>query len=906
MVQVQYITREFIPRVDLTTLGNTFNTLEQGHQAAVQAASDLKTAVSQLDMNEDEDEFKEQLVNEINQTIDDNTLYGNSYGALDNLVTQAGNIQSDGRVIGRLRNQKAKKEYDAKVDAMAIPDGMKQMYKEENPYYYEDGKVDANTGRILPGEMWKAKTNPVTTVPLSEIQRYALQIAAKDAGSGESVSFLDANGKPTPDPMQSADGAIYKQVGTKWERLSEDKIRQAYRVAIDSIPGAKDSLNQDYRYATWQYDKLVKDAEAKGGDITPYVKGYTDKNGNVYTKDQWLNNKINNFADVAAYNHVYSSVNYGTALQNKKARESGNGSGAGIGAGGINLFNGERAISKGIVGYEEVETNAFADAANSKNAANNTVLSLVRKYMPNSFKSADSVTDLIRMSKVSGPGNLANYIAQHAKGITKNELIQLRNASMAYIASNKQYNQFIKSAKNKDQVDALRFSQDVANGEFTNSNKYSKDIIKYRNQVFGGDGYAQFEVGKDVLQQYLNMHGLKTVQQLINKGYNVSPAGDDTYYIRFTGENADAACQFQLDLDKADDAVTGSFGGWLKKTFTNRAGSGNYVLTFGGDEKNNSKSYFVNTSPNFANNNPKGAAFNQMMSAYNKGLETAAKAEQQLGVTKGKRTFNSYANGSFGSMFYQSNGDNFSPNELNTLMGQADTDVDNLIASGNLDSGRLLDIDNTGNVSHNISHAQDAKSILQDLYRNEEAKKHVVRNTVITKDANGLHKGYVFSFTVPEGYGNDTYKEGKSYRIIQDGTIEEGIQYDPSQNAAYIARNNVSAAKATGGNVENIGYHDDLGNTDIIQNRNGTFTTTLFGKAKNITDDEAAYLSADIYRLQELKARYRDNIGTKDTIVQAQINNAAAVLANDLAVRMGINYNTAANCVANYLQSNDD
>ena len=904
MVQVQYITREFIPRVDLTTLGNTFNTLEQGHQAAVKAASDLKAVIAELPMDAQEDGFKEQLVNEINQTIDDNTLYGNSYGALDNLVTQIGDIQSDGRIIGRLRNHKAKVEYDAKVNAMAIPDGMKQMYKEENPYYYEDGEVDVKTGRVLPGEMWEAKTNPVITVPENQIQLYALQIAAKDAGSGETVSFLDANGKPTPDPNQSEDGSIYKKVGTKWERLSEDKIRQAYQVAIDSIPGAKDSLDQDYRYAQWQYDKLIKDAEAKGGDTTPYIKGFTDKNGKVYTKNQWLNNKINNFADVAAYNHVYSSVDYGTALQNRKARQALYSKGSGIG--GFNLFNGEKAVSKGIVGYEEIEINAFANAANSKNRANATVLSIVRKYMPNSFKGADSVTDLIRMSKVSGPGNLANYIAQHAKGITKNELIQLRNASMAYIASNKQYNQFIKSAKNKDQVDALRFSQDVANGEFTNSNKYSKDIIKYRNQVFGGDGYAQFEVGKDVLQQYLNMHGLKTVQQLINKGYNVSPAGDDTYYIRFTGENADAACQFQLDLDKADDAVTGSFGGWLKKTFTNRAGSGNYVLTFGGDEKNNSKSYFVNTSPNFANNNPKGAAFNQMMSAYNKGLETAAKAEQQLGVTKGKRTFNSYANGSFGSMFYQSNGDNFTPNELNTLMEQADADVDNLIASGNLDSGRLLDIDDTGNVSHNLSHAQDAKSILQDLYRNEEAKKHVVRNTVITKDANGLHKGYVFSFTVPKGYGNDTYKEGKSYRIIQDGTIEEGIQYDPSQNSAYIARNNVSAAKATGGNVVNIGYHNDLGNTDIIQNRNGTFTTTLFGKAKNITDDEAAYLSADIYRLQELKGRYKDSIGTKDPIVQAQINNAAAVLANDLAVRMGVSYNTAANCVANYLQSNDD
>ena len=59
----------YIPSVDLTTLGNTFNTLEQGHKEAVKAASDLEITVANLPMNEDEDGFKQQLVNEIKNTI---------------------------------------------------------------------------------------------------------------------------------------------------------------------------------------------------------------------------------------------------------------------------------------------------------------------------------------------------------------------------------------------------------------------------------------------------------------------------------------------------------------------------------------------------------------------------------------------------------------------------------------------------------------------------------------------------------------------------------------------------------------------------------------------------------------------------------------------------------------------
>ena len=109
----QYQSRNYTPRVDLTTLGKSIDTLEQGHKEAIKSASALETAVANLDMNEAEDGFKQQLVSDIQNTIKENTLFGNSYGALDDLIMKQGNIASDGRVIGRLRSNAAKKEYDA-------------------------------------------------------------------------------------------------------------------------------------------------------------------------------------------------------------------------------------------------------------------------------------------------------------------------------------------------------------------------------------------------------------------------------------------------------------------------------------------------------------------------------------------------------------------------------------------------------------------------------------------------------------------------------------------------------------------------------------------------------------------------------------------------------------------------
>ena len=317
----QYTARNYTPSVNLDVLNNTFNTLQQGHLQAVKAASDLEVAVANLDMDSSESGFKNELVNEIKQQVAAGTIYGNSYGALDDLIATSGELASSNRVIGRLKANQAKKAYDAKVDAMNITEGMKQMYKEQNPYHYTDGDIDPNTGRYKIGTVWEPNTNPVQTVPKASIFQYALSIAAKEAGGGESISFLDANGNETKDASKSEDGTMYRKVGNKYERLPADKIKKAINVALDAIPGARDSINQDYNYERWKYDKLVEANKKNGGDITPYVEGFTDKNGKVYDEDDWFAKQSGAFANVASYNYEYSTIDFGSALANRRNRQ---------------------------------------------------------------------------------------------------------------------------------------------------------------------------------------------------------------------------------------------------------------------------------------------------------------------------------------------------------------------------------------------------------------------------------------------------------------------------------------------------------------------------------------------------------------------------------------------------------
>lgn len=928
-----YIQKDFVPRVDLQTLGSTFNTLEQGHQAAIKASSDLETAVANLDMNEAEDGFKEQLISEIRNTIDSNTIYGNSYAALDNLVAQTGDIASDGRILGRLRNQRAKKEYDAKVDAMRIPDGMKEMYKEENPYYYKDGEIDKRTGRIKPGEKWQANTKPVTTIPQSEIAKYALSIAAKEAGGGDSVTFLDANGRPTSDPTKSATGEIYKQVSGKFERLSKDKIRKAYREAIQAIPGAEDSLKQDYRYLNYEHDKLAKN----GDNPAPYMQGVTDKNGNIYTYDQWLNNRIEGLADVAAYNHSYSQTHYGTALQSHKARQQT----------GLSLSIDPNAPTKGgagafILGTKDVEGNVFAGLQDAKTAANRQGLLILKKVASDKIKGMDSISDVLRnlMSnkKATGPGSAANYLIKtYGKNMSAQDKNQLYSAIMGYYQSERQMKPLLKAA-GKD-ADLLRFSADVNSGIFKPDNFYSRQIIAELNKIYANNGTYECEVGQDVMPAILSKYKVSTAAELRNYGINVTQNADGNYNVEITGDNRYSLPRWSAIVHEADENTSGSIGGWFKKKLRIGAGRGNVLEKISNVKQvvgNVFGSALINTISNslFTAGNPVVAAQNMMVSRdgginsptavsdnlrniYNNAINKSAKIESKVGLTKGKRTINANDAQSYAELYYRLNPGDMSESELQAKIKRANEQVDIACANGNFDSGLIEEFDATGNATHNINDAQDIKTLLQTMYSNDTYRKQISRSiTVPSGTTAGQPKGYAHSFTVPKGVNIGKYKEGTKVKFATYGINNEEKNFDPSFNPEVLAKNAIQTSYATNSPIQNFGYSSNLGSTVLIPKGRGQFQSSFMGKHKIMNESEAESFSANLYALEQVKPRYLDAVNNyiyaQDANTQNYyyqqlqlIDNSLKQIAAGLSAVTGKDINSVGYGITNYIKSEE-
>lgn len=301
----KYTNYKYAPEHDLEQLSQTYNYLQQRHDAAVAQESALKKAIGDLQLNAEEDEFKQQLLNSTKAAID-TAMIGDFKGyALNKIIEEQGNLLSNPAVIGRLRSQQAYKAYQDQLDKRTdISEDKKNYFREINHYYHTD-KTDAN-GNVIGSEEWKPIRREVSEVPKATIMNQALQWAAKEVGNNQQITFLDANGEPTTDYTKSADGNIFMSQNGTYQKLSKEKLRKAVNAAINTIAGAKESLRQDYDVALWK--------DSKNG----YNSDVRDKNNQLMSFDEYVNKGFDDAIDAASYYNYTSNIEFGDALKARR------------------------------------------------------------------------------------------------------------------------------------------------------------------------------------------------------------------------------------------------------------------------------------------------------------------------------------------------------------------------------------------------------------------------------------------------------------------------------------------------------------------------------------------------------------------------------------------------------------
>ena len=467
--------RQQVNPIDLNVLARTYNTLEQGHQQAIQTKSQIDAQLAQLDLNEAEDAWRQEQLNKVRNALTENMQYGNAYSSLDDIVGTYGDITSSPGMIGRLRAQQDYKAYMNNLDKRTdLSEDYKNYYRAVNKYNYQD--ITDKNGNVIGGSKWTPIDKEVSEIPMNQILNQALQWAAKEQGGGSQTRWLDANGKVTDDITKSVTGEIYSHTKGDWQRLSKAKLAEAVKAVIENTPGAKASLEQDYKIAKWKYDQ-----NGSNPDIT-------DKNGILLTPEQYLAKRIDPFYNAATFYNQSSDTTYGAAWKAQLALSQKT---------TTNNAQRKQAIDNLTYKGTPVRIDNFMPAQAQAEITSNrqSIAGLLSKYNPDininlSTANPDDIRTSI-MTNITNPSDRAYALSY------------LNN-----IIDNQEYINSLKVGKSQDSIDGFDTYNSIISLSDLPNNKYSDTYSKYVNQIFGdSSAIRQYFNNDDVYNSFINAIG---------------------------------------------------------------------------------------------------------------------------------------------------------------------------------------------------------------------------------------------------------------------------------------------------------------------------------------------------------------------------------------------------------------
>lgn len=530
------VNRNYVPEFDLDTVSNVYNTLQQRHDQAVIQESAIKKAIGDLQLNAQEDEFKQKLADRINTVVQAEMIDGFKGYALNELIEEQGNIFSDPQVIGRLRAQQEYKTYQDNLNNRKdLSEDKKNYFREINHYYYED-KYDA-TGKIIGGTEWKPIKQEVSEIPLIEIIKGGISLAAKEKGSNNITRFIDKNGNITTEPTAENvfDGEVYNTTTQSWERLGRDKIMQGINAYIEGTPGAKASLQQDYDIAIYKKRKYGSNPDVE------------DSKGVELSPEQYLLKRIEPGINAAIYNNSNVITTYGNGLKTYKAALKAQQANAQKQLQDPYRLPGYSTENIPITINYDYAANLQTDKQNSLAALNNIVKTITGENIKQDMVNATSndwknlIEKTITNSNLT-PAEKSKLILEGRKAIRKLEEADIN------------YKELTKNITDETQLDALNFVSKINGGAEIDANtKYGKDIIKEINSIFGDKGkYIRMTTdNEDYFNEMKSLISGNNINGLKELGYIIGTDNKGNKYIQLDKNNYNQIISFANASKKA-------------------------------------------------------------------------------------------------------------------------------------------------------------------------------------------------------------------------------------------------------------------------------------------------------------------------------------------------------------------
>ena len=897
---INYIQRQQVNPIEVGAFDKAATTLQQGHKEAVKAASDLELAIAKLDLNEKEDAFRAAKLNQIKDTIRANTIYGNSYGALSKIIESQGSILGGADMIGRLKAQAEYKQYQDTLDKRQdISQDVKDRFKEMNPYYYAD-KIDKKTGEIIGGTKWSPNSTPVEGVDMSKVASMALQLAAKESGSSNKTTWLDADGNPTSDYRKSVTGAVFNVTTQSWEQLSEEKIQQGIRAALGLVKGAKASAKQDYETAVWKYNKNKKADKNYVGD-----SDIIDEDGHIRSFDQYMDHMFMPMIKAASYRNVTVNSDYKDGYEKQlayykaaaQAQQAAAAAAAGYGANGD--LGSKADPNAGDQGTIDVESNPYPEIVTREASTNQYLLSTIKKAAAGKIgwlKDVDSYFDIMNHYGGAGPGTSMNKLMQelHKAGVSinKDTYNTLQNNASAYYTYNQQ-KRLMNAGLNEDDKKKLSSGISLNTNHFKKGHNSSEDdVVDLINKLKTNSDKAVITIRPEAATALNNIRP----NYFQDSGFQAVRQTDGSYTVTVNKNQYESFARVMGDIERADSSAhTGFFrtiGGFFR-----REGGGYNVEYY----KNGETVFNV------------GEGFGTLGKKYNNLVDDYTDvARNRLGkVSKtGVMSVQHFAAPTFTQVQLEDayNRGQINEKEYKQKVTNATNAVRAHLSGGGLNYGMIYNADDNNHFTKS-QNPEDAGALINYAMTNFKDKVTINAGEIpigtMIKGRSVPTAGYFISISIPEGKHVGKYEGGKTYKFFYGGGYVEGTNgYNPGTNAASLGRNTINIVNNQKVPVMNLlTTPGKIAEASVTPTSAGGFYCKFGTKGREVDQVTSEDFATACYQLDQLYDQGINALYHAQQLNPQNFNNTMGSITQRISVATGMPPATVATMVANYLNT---
>lgn len=897
---INYIQRQQVNPIEVGAFDKAATTLQQGHKEAVKAASDLELAIAKLDLNEKEDAFRAAKLNQIKDTIRANTIYGNSYGALSKIIESQGSILGGADMIGRLKAQAEYKQYQDTLDKRQdISQDVKDRFKEMNPYYYAD-KIDKKTGEIIGGTKWSPNSTPVEGVDMSKVASMALQLAAKESGSSNKTTWLDADGNPTSDYRKSVTGAVFNVTTQSWEQLSEEKIQQGIRAALGLVKGAKASAKQDYETAVWKYNKNKKADKNYVGD-----SDIIDEDGHIRSFDQYMDHMFMPMIKAASYRNVTVNSDYKDGYEKQlayykaaaQAQQAAAAAAAGYGANGD--LGSKADPNAGDQGTIDVESNPYPEIVTREASTNQYLLSTIKKAAAGKIgwlKDVDSYFDIMNHYGGAGPGTSMNKLMQelHKAGVSinKDTYNTLQNNASVYYTYNQQ-KRLMNAGLNEDDKKKLSSGISLNTNHFKKGHNSSEDgIIDLINKLKTNSDKAVITIRPEAAKALNNIRP----NYFQDSGFQAVRQTDGSYTVTVNKNQYESFARVMGDIERADSEAHNGFfrtiGGFFR-----REGGGYNVKYY----KNGETVFNV------------GEGFGTLGKKYNNLVDDYTDvARNRLGkVSKtGVMSVQHFAAPTFTQVQLEDayNRGQINEKEYRQKVTNATNAVNSHLSGGALNYGMIYNADDNNHFTKS-QNPEDAGALIN--YAMNNFRKNVTVNAgeipigTMIKGRSVPTAGYFISISIPDGKHVGKYEGGKTYKFFYGGGYVEGTNgYNPGTNAASLGRNTINIVNNQKVPVMNLlTTPGKIAEASVTPTSAGGFYCKFGTKGREVDQVTSEDFATACYQLDQLYDQGINALYHAQQFNPQLFKNEIGSIAQRISVATGMPIGTTTTMIANYLNT---